>query len=199
MWISVPTRCHWNWSNCSQLVLRTVYSNFSLGVARGSLPSTRPGQPTGSITTYHPGGRTSGLIGGSIRGAGTTTMRGMVTDGPRMSGPKTVHITQPGVQPQVSILFPNILAVEWTDYAFLFVRSLVCLIVRNWYVFYNNLPLRSGLVYPKFALIHKVLGYWHFSLDNGCLDTRNLFWSLVLQSLYFMIFTDFSFFLIIWN
>lgn len=81
-------------------------------MARGSLPSTRPGQPTGSITTYHPGGRASGLPGGPIRGAGTTTMRGMVTDGPRMSGPKAVHITQPVVQPQVSLLLPNMNALS---------------------------------------------------------------------------------------
>ena len=76
---------------------------YSLGVARGSLPGTRPGQPVGSITTYHPGGRASGVPGGPIRGAGTTTMRGMVTgEASRMSGSKAVHITQPIVQPQVS-------------------------------------------------------------------------------------------------
>ncbi|XP_053646561.1 histone deacetylase complex subunit SAP130-A isoform X2 [Cherax quadricarinatus] len=75
-------------------------TSLSLGVARGSMPVTRPGQPSGSITTYHAGGRAGGVPSGTIRGAGGT-MRGMVTgDGPRGTGPKAVHITQPLVQPQ---------------------------------------------------------------------------------------------------
>ncbi|XP_050711465.1 histone deacetylase complex subunit SAP130-A-like isoform X2 [Eriocheir sinensis] len=96
---STPSPAHSN-KGAPTLHSNVAGTSLSLGVARGSLPSTRPGQPTGSITTYHPGGRASGLPGGPIRGAGTTTMRGMVTDGPRMSGPKAVHITQPVVQPQ---------------------------------------------------------------------------------------------------
>ncbi|XP_042230616.1 mucin-12-like isoform X2 [Homarus americanus] len=76
-------------------------TSLSLGVARGSMPVPRPGQPPGSITTYHAGGRPAGVPSGPIRGAGGTTMRGMVTgEGPRGAGPKAVHITQPIVQPQ---------------------------------------------------------------------------------------------------
>nr|XP_045619332.1 histone deacetylase complex subunit SAP130-A-like isoform X1 [Procambarus clarkii] len=76
-------------------------TSLSLGVARGSMPMTRPGQPSGSITTYHAGGRATGVPSGPIRTAGSNTMRGMVTvDGPRGTGPKAVHITQPIVQPQ---------------------------------------------------------------------------------------------------
>lgn len=72
------------------------------------MPVTRPGQPGGSITTYHAGGRPTGVPGGPIRGAGGTTVRGMVTgEGPRGTGPKAVHITQPIVQPQVSVIWKS--------------------------------------------------------------------------------------------
>ncbi|XP_071539358.1 uncharacterized protein Sap130 isoform X2 [Panulirus ornatus] len=76
-------------------------TSLSLGVTRSSMPVTRPGQPAGSITTYHAGGRPTGVPGGPIRGAGGTTVRGMVTgEGPRGTGPKAVHITQPVPLPQ---------------------------------------------------------------------------------------------------
>lgn len=96
---STPSPAHSN-KGPTSLHSSVTGTSLSLGVARGSLPGARPGQPAGSITTYHPG-RASGVPGGPIRGAGTTTMRGMVTgEASRMSGSKAVHITQPIVQPQ---------------------------------------------------------------------------------------------------